>query len=76
MIAKACSVMDEHEVEKVNRICMPLLLNGDLDQPGLRERRRTTLASGLRQDLEDVHFFTLKVLSTSAYGHISRSFRN
>ncbi|MGN7411830.1 putative sporulation protein YtxC [Paenibacillus sp. SAF-068] len=60
MIAKACSVMDEHEVDKVNRICMPLLLNGDLDQPGLRDRRRTTLASGLRQDLEDVHFFHLE----------------
>ncbi|MDQ0170804.1 putative sporulation protein YtxC [Paenibacillus tundrae] len=59
MISKACSVMDEHEVEKVNRICMPLLINGDLDQPGLRDRRRSTLASGLKRDLEDVHFFHL-----------------
>lgn len=60
MISKACSVMDEHEVEKVNRICMPLLFNGDLDQPGLRDRRRTTLANGLKQDLEEVHFFHLE----------------
>ncbi|MCM3173180.1 putative sporulation protein YtxC [Paenibacillus sp. MER 99-2] len=59
MISKACSVMDEHEVEKVNRICMPLLINGDLDQPGLRDRRRSTLASGLKRDLEEVHFFHL-----------------
>ncbi|PYE52640.1 putative sporulation protein YtxC [Paenibacillus barcinonensis] len=62
MIAKTCSVMDEHEVEKVHRICMPLLLNGDLDQPGLRERRRETLAKSLRQDLEEVHFFPLEGL--------------
>ncbi|WP_434752072.1 putative sporulation protein YtxC [Paenibacillus amylolyticus] len=60
IIAKMCSVMDEHEVEKVHRICMPLLMNSDLDQPGLRNRRRTTLAKGLQQDLEDIHFFHLE----------------
>ena len=60
MISKACSVMDEYEVEKVHRICMPLLFNGDLDQPGLREKRRLTLANGLRHDLEEVHFFHLE----------------
>ncbi|CAI6019594.1 hypothetical protein PAECIP112173_00198 [Paenibacillus sp. JJ-100] len=60
MIAKSCSVMDEHELEKIHRICMPLLRNSDMDQLSLRERRRTTLAKGLRQDLEEVHFFHLE----------------
>lgn len=60
LISKACSVMEQDEIEKVKRIFMPLLDQHVMGQQGMRERRRNTLAGGLRKDLEEVHFFSLE----------------